>query len=246
VVANRFVPVKVTGTVKLPEFGRKADAGEIDVSAGAVEAATVNVTVPVVPPGFVMLTLCDPSVVEFESIANVVTTVVGDTLAIVPTVTPLPSTVTDVFAVVAPFAFKFVPVKVTDRLAVPSAPVVGLMEVSFGALGLITVNATGPELPFGVVTLTLCIPTVLSKPSIRNDAVTVVAVGVLVMVAVTPVPSTFTVVAPVKLLPARVTAGLEVFRLPVAGEMEVKEGVGPVTVKMTKPEVPFDVVTLTL
>jgi hypothetical protein len=200
--------------------------------------ATVNVTVPVVPFGVVTLTRCEPSVVELASIANVVLTVVA-VAVIAPTVIPVPPTFTDVAPV------RFVPVRVIARLAVFSAPVLGVIVVTVGGFGLITVKTTAPLVPFGVVTLTLCMPTAVALEPMANVAVTVVAVDDIPLTTIPPPPSTLTAVAPVRLLPVSVTDTV-VPKLAVAGVIVVSAGFVPTTAKSTKPVIPLGVVTLTL
>ena len=58
--------------------------------------------------------------------------------------------------------------------------------------------------PPGVVTVTV-LDVARASLAITQDALTVVAVGVPVMVQVTPAPDTVTAVAPVRLVPVRVT-----------------------------------------
>ena len=151
----------------------------------------------------------------------------------VPTFMPFP----DTFTAVAPV--RLVPVRITGTV-VPWAPEVGLIEVSVGPC---TVNVTVLVVPMGVVTLTVLAP-VVALAVITQLALTVVAVGGgAMMVHVTPVPDTVTSVAPVRLVPVRVT-GTVVPRTPEVGLIEVS--VGPCTVNVTVPLVPPGVVTLTV
>jgi hypothetical protein len=122
----RSVPVSVTGTLVplVPELG---------AIANRVGPNTVNISVLLVPPGVVTLTVLALAVAVAE-IVNVVVTVVELTTVTVPTVTPGPDTAT-----VVPIAPKFVPVKVTGT-AVPCWPLLGATEVSVGPAGLTTVS----------------------------------------------------------------------------------------------------------
>ena len=127
----RLVPVSVTATLGAPP-----EVGVIDVSVGSVvEAVTVNVTLLVVPPGAVTLTVL-PDNVAVAVIVNVAVTVVSLTTVRPLTATPVPDTDTAV-APVRP-----VPVRVTGT-AVPRAPVLGEIEVSVGAATLLW-NSTAP------------------------------------------------------------------------------------------------------
>jgi len=119
----RLVPVRVTGTLMLPLAGCVAEFGEIEVSIGAGRP-TVNVTVPLVPPGVVTLTVLAVAA-AVDGIANVAVTVVAFTTVMPLTVMSPPDTVTAVAPV------KLVPVRVTGTL-VPLTPVVGAIEVSVG------------------------------------------------------------------------------------------------------------------
>ena len=141
----------------------------------------------------------------------------------------------DTFTAVAPV--RLVPVRITGTV-VPWAPEVGLIEVSVGPC---TVNVTVLVVPMGVVTLTVLAP-VVAAAVMAQFALTVVAVDVM-PVHVTRVPDTVTAVAPVRLVPVRVT-GTVVPRTPVVGAIEVK--VGPCTVNVWLPLVPPGVVTLTV
>src|ERR1700730_1556884 len=146
------------------------------------------------------------------SIAKFAVTVVAVGVPVIVAVTPGPSTLTTVAPV------RLVPVRVTGNAAVFKLHVAGAIVVNAGFVPT-TVKSTKPVIPFGVVTLTLCVPTVVALESMAKVAVTVVAVGVPVIVAVTPVPSTLTAVAPVKFVPVRVTARLAVPSTPVLGAM---------------------------
>src|SRR5882672_2605585 len=110
-------------------------AVKVNVPCGA--ATTVNVTVLLVPPGVVTLTVLAPSVALAVMVKVVVTVVEVEVKA--PAVTPLPP---DTVTAVAPV--RFVPVKVTGT-SVPRAPDVGAIEVSVGGPVVIPpVNSTAP------------------------------------------------------------------------------------------------------
>jgi len=108
-------------------------AVKVKVPCGAV---TVNVTVLLVPPGVVTLTVLAPSA-AVAAIVKVVVTVVAVTVK-APAVTPVPDTVTAVAPV------RFVPVKVTVPV-VPCARDEGAIEVSVGGAEVApAVNSTAP------------------------------------------------------------------------------------------------------
>ncbi len=108
-------------------------AVKVNVPCGAV---TVNVTVLLVPPGVVTLTVLAPSA-AVAVMVKVVVTVVGVTVK-APAVTPVPDTVTAVAPV------RFVPVKVTVP-TVPCARDVGAIEVSVGGAEVVpAANSTAP------------------------------------------------------------------------------------------------------
>jgi hypothetical protein len=188
----RLVPVRVTaGAVPCVP-----DVGAIEVSVGAAtDEFTVNVTVLLVPTGVVTLTVWAP-VVALAAIVQVALTEVAVGVPVIVQVTPL----ADTFTAVAPV--RLVPVRVTAG-AVPCVPDVGAIEVSAGPVP--TVNVTLLVVPPGVVTLTFR-PPCAAVDVIVQFAVTVVAVGVPLMAQVMPLPDTFTAVAPVRLVPVRVTA----------------------------------------
>jgi hypothetical protein len=198
----RLVPVRVTGTFlkvttpKGPGAGRVAEVGVIEASVGVGVAAgfTVNVLVSLIPLGVVTLTVRAP-VAAPAVIVQVAWTVVAVGVPVITQVTPVPLTVTAVAPV------RLVPVRVTAG-AVPCVPDVGAIEVSVGIVP--TVNVTVLLVPPGVVTLTFRGPSA-ALDAIVQFALTEVAVGVPVIAQVMPVPDTFTAVAPVRLVPARVT-----------------------------------------
>jgi hypothetical protein len=126
----RFVPVRVTPKV-LPCL---PVAGLIDVSVGG--PTTVNVTLPVVPPEVVILTLWGPSMVA-GAMVNVALTVVAFTA--VKLLTVMFGEFTTVTAVVPN---RLVPVSVTTTV-VPANPDDGEIDVNVGG-GLTPWNSTAP------------------------------------------------------------------------------------------------------
>ena len=117
----RPVPVRVTGTTE----PRKPVLGEIDISVGAV---TVKVTVLLVPPGVVMLTLL-AVVAAFASIVKVAVAVVSFTTTRLVTV--IGALLGLGVIVIAEALVRPVPVSVTAT-ALPLMPVLGAIEVSVG------------------------------------------------------------------------------------------------------------------
>jgi len=202
------VPVRVTRT--LPP--RTPDAGLIEANVGAI---TVKVTVPVVPPGLVMLTFLAP-VAAVAEMVNVAVTVVGFTTMMLLAVIPVPPVM---LTAVAPV--RFVPVRVTATAA-PRTPLVGVIEVNVGKT---TVKAPVRVLlvPPEVVTVTFLAP-VAAVAEMVKVAVTVVAVDP-VMTAVIPVPVRFTAETVARFVPVMVTM-TEVFLRPEFGESDVSAGVG--------------------
>jgi hypothetical protein len=190
----KLVPARVTVTAvpRLPLFGM------IEISVGAGGLATANVRPLLFPPEVVTVTVRLPTVVP-GAIVNVAVSCVGLATLTPVTVTPVPAA-----TVVAP-ARKFVPVRVTVNGALPRVPLVGLIVANVGAGGLVTANVTLDDVPIGVFTVTVRLP-IPALAVIVSVLVTVVPLllttGVL---AVTPVPETLTAVAPVKLVPVRVT-----------------------------------------
>ena len=186
------VSVTVTEVPRVPLFGL------IDVSVGAGGLATVNVKLLLVPPEVVTVTFLVPTAVP-EAIVNVAVSCVGLVTFTPVTVTPVPAA-----TVVAP-VMKFVPVRVTVNGALPRVPLIGLIVASVGAGGLVTANGTLVDVPIGVVTVTfrLLAPAVAEMVNVLVTVVPLlVTTGAL---AVTPAPETLTAVAPVKLVPVRVT-----------------------------------------
>jgi hypothetical protein len=151
-------------------------------------------------------------------IPNVAVIVVEFTTVTALTVTPPPPAVT-----VAPVA-KFVPVMVTGTL-LPREPEFGLTPVTVGAGGRVTVNVTAGLtglVPDGVVMVTFLADRV-AVVVIAKIAVTCAESTTVIPLAVTPVPDTFTAVAPVRLVPVRVT-GILVPRAPRLGAIDVSVG----------------------
>jgi hypothetical protein len=180
------VPVRVTGTV----VPLRPEVGAMEVSVGEL---IVNVTVLVFTPFVVTKTDRAPAVAP-AAITKLAVTVVSVGVPVMVAVMLAPGLIA-----VAPA--KPVPVRVTCTVA-PLKPELGAMEVS---VGLCTVNVMALVTPVGVVTVTFRAPAV-APAAMTKLAVTVVAVGVPVMVAVTLVPDTVTAEAPARLVPVRVTA----------------------------------------
>jgi len=189
VVPVRLVPVRVTvtgGPLRLPEFG------EIEFRVGP---STVNVTVLLVAPLVVTLTVLAPSVAP-AVIASVAVTVVSFTTVIALAVTPVPETVTAVVPV------KRRPLRVTGTL-VPRTPVTGLIVESVGPC---TVNAPVKVLLAAPFVVTLTFLAVSAAPAvIVKFAVTVVSFTTVTALGVTPAPDTVTAVVPVRFVPVMVT-----------------------------------------
>jgi hypothetical protein len=101
----------------------------------SVPAVTVKVTVLLVPPGVVTLTVLADTVAVPE-IVNVAVTVVALTTVTLLTVMPVPDTFT------ADVPVRFVPVKVTGT-ATPRPELAGEIEVSVGN-GTLAPNSTAP------------------------------------------------------------------------------------------------------
>jgi hypothetical protein len=142
-VAVKLVPTRVTATA----VPCRPEMGEIEVNVAVGGLTTVNVSVLLVPPGAVTVTVLgvSPAVAVIVKFA---VTVASFTTVTPLTVTPAPDTVTAVAPV------KPVPVRVTGT-TVPRAPVVGAIEVRDGPS---SVNVTPPPLvPPGVVTVTVLV-----------------------------------------------------------------------------------------
>jgi hypothetical protein len=167
------------------------------------------------------------------AMANVALTVVSFTAVTPDTVIPAPA-----FTVVAPV--KAAPVRVTLTL-VPRTPEVGLMLDSDG--GASTVKATVLVGPLGVVTLTFLVEGV-AFGAMKKIAVAVVSFVTLKKSTVTPLPTPFNPVAPVRPEPFKVT-WKRLPRAPEAGVIDVSFA-GTVTVKFTVLVVAPGTLTLTV
>jgi hypothetical protein len=135
---------------------------------------------------------------------------------------------------------RLVPVRVIETV-VPRAPDVGVIDVSVGTDAAVTVNCTVLVVAIGVVTLTV-LPVRAAPAPIVNVAVTVLSLTTVRPLTVIPPPDTFTAVAPVSPVPLSVTGTL-VARWPDVGVIDAS--VAPVTVNVTLPVVPPDVVMVT-
>lgn len=187
-------------------------------------------SVLVVPIGVVAVTFLAVRPVPFV-IAQLALMVVAVVLVTVQS-TPPPETVTTVAPV------RLVPFSVTGTVVL-RVPVAGLIEASVAPS---TVNAPGRSaaVPIGVVAVTFRALSV-ALAAITQFALIVVEVDV-VTAQVTPVPDTVTPVAPIRLVPVRVT-GTVVPRTPVFGAIEAS--VGPCTVNVTALLGPAGVVMVT-
>jgi hypothetical protein len=103
-----------------------------------------------------------------------------------------------------------------------------VIDVKLGAGGTATVNVTELVIPFGVVTVTVRAPVGVNKLfEMVKVAVTVVELTRWKALTVTPVPEMLTAVAPVRLVPTRVT----LTTVPLITELGVIEvSVGTTTV----------------
>jgi hypothetical protein len=233
-VEVKLVPASVTGMLVMPLARRVAVARVIAASAGGGGLVTVNVTAPEVPPRVVTVTLRPPSPAAGPML-KVALTVVGLVTVKPATVTPVPDTLTPVVPV------RLVPVRVTATLVLPRVPVLGLIEVSVGAGGLVTVNITLPVVTPDVVTLMFLFPNVVPGAIVKVALTVVSFTTVIPLTAMLLVP-VFTVVVPVKPLPERVTATVAP-RAPELGLIPVS--VGRCTVNATELVVPNGPVTET-
>jgi hypothetical protein len=193
-----------------------------------------------VPPGVTTVTfLVDRGAVgDMVKVAVTVVEFTTDTLlTVIPLVNP------DIFTAVA--AVRLVPVRVTGTAA-PRLPELGAIEDRVGAGGVVTVNVTALLVPPAATTVTFLVARG-ALAAIVKVAVTVVAFTTDTLLTVIPLvnPDIFTAVAPVRLVPVRVT-GTAVPRMPELGAIEDKVGVGGfVTVKDTALLVPPGVTTVT-
>lgn len=216
VVPVRPVPVKVTGTL----VPRVPEAGLIDVRVAPV---TVNVTAlepTLAPPAVVTVTSVVASVAVAEIAQLAVSEVPPAFTTIVEQVTPAVSRVMAVVPV------NPVPAMVTGTV-VPRTPVVGVIEVTVGAGGAITVKMITLLVPPTVVTLRLWLPSGVSPPMLRL-AVAVTPPGATVMApnemsALAPPVVAADQTAPVRLAPVRVTVTV-VPANTLLGEIEARYG----------------------
>jgi len=138
---------------------------------------------------------------------------------------------------------RLLPFRVTATVVL-CKPEVGEIDVSVDPC---TVNVAELEVPLGVVTVTFLLER-LAPFEITNVAVILLELTTLKLpLAIeTPAPRPPNPVAPVKLVPVKVTGTL-VPRTPVLGAIEVNVGTAPaLTVNVTVFEVPIGVVTLML
>jgi hypothetical protein len=165
---------------------------------------------------------------------------VAVTEVLLATVTELTMTPPPTVTAVAPV--KLVPVRVTET-CVPRDPDVGLIAVSAGLPGTLTVNPTVLLAPFAVVTLTALVPAAALGAIVKvADSEAAPAVTPL---TVTPVPDMLSV-PPARLVPVSVT-GTAVPTKPVVGLIAVRLGaVALMTAKFTVPLVPPGVMTATV
>jgi hypothetical protein len=215
VAPAKLVPL----SVKVELVPRLPVAGLTELSVGGGGAVTVNATVLLVPFGVMTLTFL-PETFAVPAIVKVAVTVVEFTTAKPVTVTPtVPPpglvTLTDVAPV------KFVPVRVTETVE-PRVPILGLIEVSVGSGGAVTVNVTPLLVPPGVLMVTF-LAVLFALAEMVKVIVTVVEFTTVGPLTVTPVPETVTAVAPVRLVPLSVT-GTTAPCVPVFGE--IKDNVG--------------------
>ena len=184
------LPLMVTAS----EFPRWAEFGLIEEIAGPT---TMNVSALLVPPGVVTVTLLAP---EGAVSALVKVAVMVVELTMVTALMVIPEFAT---ATVVPVVVKFVPVRVTDVEA-PRVSEVGLMEVSVGGGGALTVNVTALLIPPGAVTVILACPTAVVVAPMANVAVIFVLLTTIRLVTVMPAG---TLIEPlIRFVPVRVTA----------------------------------------
>jgi hypothetical protein len=213
-----FAPVAEFLNVTVPVFvvplaGVVVKAGVGPVNA-AVPPVTVNGRVLLVPPGVVRPRFLIPSGAAPEMFRVAVTVVGLTTVRFVTGIAgPMPVT--------AKVPVRLVPVNVTVTLVL-RAPDVGVIDVSVGGGGAVTVNVTGLVIPPGVETLTLRAP-VAARLAIVKVVVTVVSLITTRLLTVTPVPVMVTAKAPVRFVPVSVT-GTAVPLSPVLGAIDVSVG----------------------
>lgn len=141
--------------------------------------------------------------------------------------------------IVVPVWVKLAPVRTTE--VVPKSclgPLLGEIEASVGADGLVvvglrTVKVTVPVVPPAVVMLTVLAETVAAAEIVKV-AVTVVLLTTVMPLTATPVPDTFTDDVVVRLVPVKVT-GTTVLSAPEFGAIEVRVGAATVEVNSIAP-----------
>jgi hypothetical protein len=220
VAPERLVPVRVTGTLvpRVPELGA------IELNVGP---CTVNVAMPLVPPGVVTVTFLEPRAAFVPPAITKVAVMEVELTTVTPLiVTPVPEIPT-----VVPLVVKLVPVKVTGTL-VPRTPELGAIEARVGGGGLTTENVAELLVPPPALTVTLLSPTV-ALGSMVKVAVTVVALTTerpLTVTPFVPLPDRATITALVvkRFVPVRVTETL-LPRAPDVGSIDVRVGGGTTT-----------------
>src|ERR1700730_706653 len=232
VSAPAFAPVALLVTVMVPFFmfrrGPLVRSGPLN---DAVPPCTVKVTLlvtPLFPFGVLTLMFWPPNVVPGARLRVAVTLVALTAAKLVTVMSEEPGAVTPV----APP--RLVPARVTLML-VPRVPEAGEMEVSVGlCIALCIVNVTGLLLvPPDEVTLTVLIVGA-ALAVIVKFAVIVVEFTAVKLGTVTPPPDTVTAVAPIRLVPVRVTATV-VPRTPELGLIDVNVGIGLLPWNSTAP-----------
>ena len=188
------VPLSVTAMV-LP---CTPIAGAADVIAGAA-MATVDETVPLVPPEVVTATVTGPSAAleETENIAVICVKLTTTTLltaiwgllaaTVAPLTNPLPVSVTGVSEL--------------------GTNVPGLIEVNTGTGGF-TVNATVPLVPPEVLTATLAAPNAAPVPIVNGTVIRVALTTTLLTATVAPATKSVPVSVTGTVLPCTPLAGL--------------------------------------
>jgi hypothetical protein len=224
------VPLSVTAMV-LP---CTPIAGAADVIAGAA-MATVDETVPLVPPEVVTATVTGPSAAlgETENIAVICVKLTTTTLltaiwgllaaTVAPLTNPLPVSVTGVSEL--------------------GTNVPGLIEVNTGTGGF-TVNATVPLVPPEVLTATLAVPNAAPVPIVNGTVICVALTTVTVPTAISGLLTATVVASVTNPVPVSVT-GTVVPRNPLPGARDVKVGAAGFTVNSAAALVPPLVVTVT-
>jgi hypothetical protein len=185
--------------------------GLMEASVGG-ETRTVKVTGLLVPPAVVTVTLTGPGVILKPILKVPVMTVELVTVEAII----LPGQL----IVVAP-GTKLVPINVNGTF-VPCAPVFGVIDVSVGGGGLVTVKFTELLVPAGVVTVILPAP---SEALLAMVNVAVIDVGVITVHALGVMPpfTELTLQGEVKLAPVKVT-GTVTPREALDGLMELSVG----------------------